>query len=239
MSNLDEDSQLEKENFLEDFPQPERIKTSQAADYNFRICLVGDSSVGKTSMLTRFCDRKFRDKYINTIGVDFRLVALQYHDKKTKLYIWDTAGQERFKSITLNYFKNAQGFMFIYDITNMQSFKNIAYWVETAISNNKTLSTGRQKCELINFLIGNKSDLDKVRAVSTKQGLDLAKAKNLIFFETSALSSQNIDNVFHYVNYRLVEYYDKLGIKSKEHSLSLGEDAVDITISKSKKGCSC
>ena len=86
-------------------------------NYLFRICLLGDAGVGKTSLLTRFCDNSFKENYNNTIGVDFRLVTLQYRDIISKVHIWDTAGQERFRSLALNYLNNSHAFIFVYDLT--------------------------------------------------------------------------------------------------------------------------
>lgn len=166
----------------------------------FRICLLGDSNVGKTSVLTRYCDNIFKPKYCNTIGVDFKVVTLKYQETIAKVHIWDTAGQERFKSIAINYFKSSNGFIFIYDITSEKSFKNVNNWIELAFANNKTA--------VVNFLVGNKNDLENERKVLTQQGEELARKGNYIFFETSALTSANVDRLFEYFTFKLIEYYD-------------------------------
>jgi hypothetical protein len=94
-------------------------------NHQFRICLVGDSNVGKTSLLNRYCDDQFKVTQTNTIGVDFKVLALKFNDISIKLQIWDTAGQERFRSISVNYFKSAHGFIIVYDLTNRDSFNNL------------------------------------------------------------------------------------------------------------------
>ena len=141
--------------------------------YLFRICLLGDAGVGKTSILTRFCDNTFKESYNNTIGVDFRLVTLKYKDIISKIHLWDTAGQERFRSLTLNYLHNSHGFLFIFDITNKDSFDNIVNWINLSFDNNKN--------SVINFLIGNKCDQNSSRKVEESEAQQFAKEKGLIY----------------------------------------------------------
>ncbi len=168
--------------------------------YLFRVCLLGDAGVGKTSILTRFCDNSFRENYNNTIGVDFRLATLKYNDIISKVHIWDTAGQERFRALTVNYVHNAHGFIFVYDITNKDSFDNIANWIDLSLDNNKN--------SIINFLIGNKSDQESERKVQRSEAEQFAKEKNLVFFETSAKNDENVKNLFYYFYYKMIKYYE-------------------------------
>lgn len=168
-------------------------------DYLFSVCLVGNANVGKTSLLTRYCDNIFKDKYSNTIGVDFRIISLKKNETNIKLHLWDTAGQERFKSISVNYFRNVHGFFFVFDLSNKESFENINQWIELAKSYNKH--------SMINFLVGNKSD--KSREVTEKQAIEFAEMKNLIYYETSAKTNENVENSFNYMTYKLIEYYSK------------------------------
>ena len=146
--------------------------------YLFRVCLLGDAGVGKSSLLTRFCDSSFKENYNCTIGVDFRLVTLKYNDIISKIHIWDTAGQERFKALTANYFHCARGFIFIYDITNKESFENITKWINLAYEKNKD--------SVFNILVGNKCDKNEQREVDQNEANNLAKEKNLYFLESSA-----------------------------------------------------
>lgn len=211
-----------------------RITDYQSAhNYIFRICLLGDSSVGKTSLLTRFCDGTFKEKYSNTIGVDFRVVTLKYEETIAKVHIWDTAGQERFKSIAINYFRSSHGFIFVYDITSQISFKDINNWIELAFSNNKNC--------VVNCLIGNKSDLKNKREVTTQQGEELAKMRNFFFFETSALNAENVDNLFEMFTYKLIQFYNKNKSLYEEPKKNgpKNSEGNEINTSREKKKCEC
>jgi Ras-related protein Rab-1A len=98
-------------------------------DYLFKILLIGDSGVGKSSILTQFANKTFTDSYMSTIGVDFTIKTVDIDGKAVKLQIWDTAGQERFRTITSSYYRGAHGINLEYDITNVESFNNIKQWL--------------------------------------------------------------------------------------------------------------
>jgi small GTP-binding protein len=174
-------------------------------DYIFRVCIIGDAGVGKTSILTRYCDDVFRENHVNTIGVDFRVITLNKGETTSKIHVWDTAGQERFRSISVNYFRNAHGFIFVYDVTVRNSFENISNWIKLASENNDNA--------MINFIIGNKCDLNK-REVQSDEGREYAECKNMIFMETSAQNSYNIKHLFEYIGDRLFQYYSRNSYKS-------------------------
>ena len=198
MSSQQDENSEDKNNF----PKLTRISEyQQNHKYIFRICLLGDSAVGKTSLLTRYCDGTFKEKYGNTIGVDFRVVTLKYENTITKIHIWDTAGQERFKSIAVNYFKNSHGFIFVYDISNSSSFNDVKNWIELAFANNKSAN--------INFLVGNKCDLESQRQVNVNEGEELAKMRNFTFFETSAKENKDVKKMFEFFAYKLIQYLEK------------------------------
>jgi Ras-related protein Rab-8A len=95
-----------------------------------KVIIIGDSSVGKTNVLTRYCEGIFKDSYVATIGVDFKIKVLNIDDTRVKLQIWDTAGQERFRNITTTYFKGAAGIILVYSIDNYDSFRNINNWMK-------------------------------------------------------------------------------------------------------------
>ena len=175
------------------------LALNQQFNYLFRICMVGDAGVGKTSLLMRYCDNAFKKLYASTIGVDFRIVSVKYNNQYIKLNIWDTAGQERFKSITSNYFKKAHGFYFVYDVGDKATFQNLTEWIE------RTKTANNHNC--INFLVGNKSDIEeKDRQVSLNDGLNLAKLNGMGFFETSAKNNVNVDNSFGLITKQLVDW---------------------------------
>ena len=166
-----DENELEEDKFIKDV---EKINDYQLQHkYLFPICLLGEAGVGKTSLLTRFCDNSFKERYNNTIGVDFRVITLKYKNIISKIHIWDTAGQERFRSLALNYINNSQGFIFVYDITNRESFNNVENWVNLALEKNNK--------NICNFLVGNKTDKEAERKVSVKEGEILAKEKNFFF----------------------------------------------------------
>lgn len=157
-------------------------------DYLFKILLIGNSGVGKSSLLLRFADDTFTDNFMPTIGVDFKIRTLEVDGKTIKLQIWDTAGQERFKTITSSYYKGAHGIIVVYDVTDKESFKNIDTWmneVEKHASDNVS-----------RILVGNKSDLTDSRQVATDEGKELADQYNIRFMETSAKESANVEEAF-------------------------------------------
>jgi Ras-related protein Rab-1A len=211
------------------------LKPTFKSDYSFRICVIGDISVGKTSILTRYCDNIFKEAYTNTIGVDFRIVSLRYKEVLAKVHIWDTAGQERFKSISINYFRSCHGFMFIYDITNKSSFTNLNRWMELAFSNNRMSA--------INFLVGNKNDLEEKREVSVEEAKQFANTMNLLYLETSAKNNCNVGKAFEYLTFKLIDYYTKhkKDYKNEKEEDSIKGDNINVKdlIAKKKQTCSC
>ena len=204
----------------------------QQHKYLFRICLLGDANVGKTSLLSRFCDNSFKEKYNNTIGVDFRLVTLKCNGFISKIHIWDTAGQERFRSLALNYLNNSHGFIFMYDITDRDSFNNVVNWIDLALEKNvKTIA---------NFLVGNKCDNEGKRQISIEEGKNLAKDKNLFFMETSAKANNNVQKLFYFFLYKLIEFYKTNNYFEEEKLVLNKENSEEIsTIRPSKKNCNC
>jgi Ras-related protein Rab-1A len=234
-STQKEDSSKNNKEDKNNFPKLTRINEYQPNhNYIFRICLLGDSAVGKTSLLTRYCDETFKEKYGNTIGVDFRVVTLKCENTIAKIHIWDTAGQERFKSIAVNYFKSSHGFIFVYDITNSNSFINVKNWIELAFANNKITN--------INFLVGNKSDLESERQVSVNDGEELAKMRNFTFFETSAKENKDVKKMFEFFAYRLIQYYNS----NKNEYSETQKDSKTITKSEdintkreNERNCKC
>ena len=167
--------------------------------YTFSLCLIGNADVGKTSLLNRFCDNNFKEKYLNTIGVDFKIISLNYKGNNIKLHLWDTAGQERFKSIAVNYYRNVLGFYYVFDVSNRESFQALDKWISLANTHNKT--------SIVNMLVANKIDLE--RKVSREEALQFAQKNNLIYYETSAKNSENVDNSFYIMTVKLFEYYSK------------------------------
>lgn len=223
-----------EENDKEAVSKIERISEDRPRyDYLFKICLMGDSSVGKTSLLTRYSENNFKESYNNTIGVDFRVVTLKIEDKVIKLHIWDTAGQERFKAITCTYLKNCNGFIYVYDISDKESFDNIENWTELAKANNN-YST-------FSFLVGNKNDKEDSRQVTTNEGEEYAKKNDFAFFETSAKNEVNVKEVFNYFALKLIKDFDENREKyeiEERTSITSGRN-VSIGTTREKGGCKC
>lgn len=100
----------------------------QNFDYMFKILIIGNSSVGKTSFLFRYADDSFTSAFVSTVGIDFKVKTVFRQDKRVKLQIWDTAGQERYRTITTAYYRGAMGFILMYDVTNEESFNSVQDW---------------------------------------------------------------------------------------------------------------
>jgi Ras-related protein Rab-2A len=149
---------------------------------------LGDSGVGKSCLLLRFTDNRFQPIHDTTIGVEFGSRTLIIDKKSIKLQIWDTAGQESFRSITRSYYRGAAGALLVYDITRRESFEHLQRWFVEARSNGSP--------QMVMILIGNKSDLEQRRVISTKEGSDFAQANQMLFIETSAKQSLNVDSAF-------------------------------------------
>ena len=225
-----DENELEEDKFIKNVVKINDYQLQHK--YLFPICLLGEAGVGKTSLLTRFCDNSFKERYNNTIGVDFRVITLKCKNIISKIHIWDTAGQERFRSLALNYINNSQGFIFVYDITNRESFNNVENWVNLALEKNNK--------NICNFLVGNKTDKEAERKVSVKEGEILAKEKNFFFLETSAKTDDNVQKLFYYCLYRLIEYYKKHEyIENSQISLSNSNTEEISTMRQPESKCSC
>ena len=154
------------------------------AQIRIKLLIIGDSAVGKTSMLLKYTDNFFPESHLATIGVEFKTKEVEYNGYKIELQIWDTAGQERFKSITKSFFRNANGIIFVYDITQKNSFKNVKDWIKDSEANDY----GFQR-----ILVGNKIDLQNKREVLLEDAKEWADKKNLEVIEASAKTGANID----------------------------------------------
>uniref|UniRef100_A0A8C5QLQ8 Ras-related protein Rab-1 n=1 Tax=Leptobrachium leishanense TaxID=445787 RepID=A0A8C5QLQ8_9ANUR len=189
------------------------------ASLTVKLVMAGDSSVGKTCILTRYTDNCL-PSYMSTVGIDFKTKAVEIDDTTLKLQIWDTAGQERFHTLSVSYFRGAQGFVLVYDITNTVSFENIALWMKDI----KTKSG--EDVEVV--LLGNKCDKEDERQVSKERGEKLAWECGIPFFETSAKDNINIDKAFLILSE---------AIYSKRSSLLTDHNVVNLREPKKKLSC--
>ncbi|KAL7376874.1 hypothetical protein ABVT39_017479 [Epinephelus coioides] len=166
-------------------------------DYLIKLLALGDSGVGKTTFLYRYTDNKFNPKFITTVGIDFREKRVVYTTSnpngattgktfKVHLQLWDTAGQERFRSLTTAFFRDAMGFLLMFDLTSQQSFLNVRNWMSQLQAN--------AYCENPDIvLVGNKADLADQREVQEKQAKELADKYGIPYFETSAATGAEVD----------------------------------------------
>jgi small GTP-binding protein len=191
-------------------------------DEKCQLLIIGDSTVGKTSMLTRYVEDKFSSQFLATAGIDFFTKDETLSGKKIRIKIWDTAGQERYKSLTNAFFRNAQGVILVYDVSKSDTFDNLKYWIQSIKTN-----IG-EKSDIKNIIIGNKIDLN--REVMKDEAENFAKQNDIPYFEASAKLSQGISDSIKYLAQEILK--DKLVVN---------KDSIRINTIKptSEKGCSC
>ncbi|KAG9350815.1 hypothetical protein JZ751_024704 [Albula glossodonta] len=171
-----------------DYRMGQRDGSDQNFDYMFKLLIIGNSSVGKTSFLFRYADDSFSNSFVSTVGIDFKVKTVYRNDKRVKLQIWDTAGQERYRTITTAYYRGAMGFILMYDICNEESFNAVQDWA-TQI---KTYSWDNAQV----ILVGNKCDMEDERVVSPEKGKHLADQLGFEYYEASAKENINVRQVF-------------------------------------------
>ncbi|GAM19981.1 hypothetical protein SAMD00019534_031560 [Acytostelium subglobosum LB1] len=169
-------------------------------EYLFKIVIIGDSAVGKSNLLNRFTRNEFTEKTKATIGVDFGTKSIEIDGKVVTAQCWDTAGQERFRAVTSGYYRGAVGAMIVYDITSKISFKNVTRWLNELRENAEP--------DILIMMVGNKSDLETSREVSTQEAQSFAQSNKISFLETSALNSNNVNQAFERL---LKDIYSHLG----------------------------
>jgi len=165
-----------------------------------KIIFVGDSGVGKTTMIKNLNEEPYKDLNESSIGIDFYSKKIKYKGTEIRLQIWDTAGQEKYRGLIPSYIRNAALIFLIYDISSKESFDNLTQWIEFINSYEKTKIV----------LCGNKIDLENERKVSKTQGENFAKEKNLVFHEVSALENINMIKMFYRCIAELPYFDDKI-----------------------------
>ena len=197
----------------------ESKENNEEEEIKIKIMLLGESQIGKTSLIQRYVKNNFNLSYITTVGIDFQLKQIKMNNKSIKLQIWDTAGQERFKNITKSYFHSSDGFIVGYDITSRLSFTNVSTWLKEINDNAPE--------EIQKILIGNKCDLNE-REVTTEEGQKLAEENGMKFFETSAKNDINVKETFESIT------KDILDVQYKEEGESRNSLVIDRNIEKKK-----
>lgn len=182
---------------------------AKASDKNsecvLKLIIVGESSVGKSNLMSQFIDKRFYGDHDVTIGVEFATKNINIQNKIYKLQVWDTAGQETFRSITQAYYRGTVGCLLVYDITDRKTFERLDRWIgeiKQSCNNNAVI-----------ILAGNKSDLEQMRAVEQEEGKLLAEKHKLLFFETSAKTNNNVDQCFRTMIGQIVERIDNGSIQ--------------------------
>merc|ERR1712127_404824 len=154
----------------------------------FKLVFLGEQSVGKTSVISRFMYDKFDNSYQATIGIDFLSKTMYLEDRTVRLQLWDTAGQERFRSLIPSYIRDSTVAVVVYDVTNINSFNQTNKWIDDVRTERGT--------DVIIVLVGNKTDLADKRQVSIDEGERKAKELNVMFIETSAKTGYNVKQLF-------------------------------------------
>ncbi|KAJ5077383.1 ras family-domain-containing protein [Anaeramoeba ignava] len=171
-------------------------------DLLFKILLVGFFEVGKTQILSKFCDNQFTEEYMRTLGAALKMKTIEIDSTRIQLQLWDITIPERFRLISPMYYRGAQGIFLVYDITNKESFENINnYWLK------EIKEYTNENVEMI--LIGNKCDLEEKREISKEKGKELADELNIPFYEVSAKNNINIDNIFIELTRNIFENLDE------------------------------
>merc|ERR1711976_321844 len=197
----------------------------------FKLVFLGEQSVGKTSLITRFMYDSFDNTYQATIGIDFLSKTMYLEDRTVRLQLWDTAGQERFRSLIPSYIRDSTVAVVVYDVTNINSFNQTNKWIDDVRTERGT--------DVIIVLVGNKTDLADKRQVSIDEGERKAKELNVMFIETSAKTGYNVKQLFRRVAAALS------GMEPKEQNPDQMEEVVlqptqpKLDPAAGDGGCSC
>jgi len=175
-----------------------------------KLILLGESTVGKSCLTNRYVNDEFDFNSIATVGMDLRIKVLDLDGKVLKVQIWDTAGQERYRATTKAFHRGANGVVFVYDITNLESFMNLRDWITEF---DKSTSTSEAVPKVV---IGNKVDLDSKRAVEYSDAKEFCDFWEIPYFETSAKTGSGVMQAFDSINRRAALHAAKKSEKKKE-----------------------
>ena len=190
-------------------------------DYILKILIIGDSGTGKSALSSRFYDRSFTDFYSSTIGIDFRVKTILLDNIRIKLQIWDTSGNDRFKSITSVYYKNSDGFVILYDVSDPLSFSNVTKWMDYIYKYVKPqYSISHEEFKKHIILVGNKIDLNQPARVRYNEGKDLADRLGIHFLEASVKQNINVKEIFETLTQNIRDSYPPANIMTDNSSSS-------------------
>ena len=202
------------------------MKKEKKKCYMVKIIIVGNSNVGKTNIVTRYVKGEFSNEYMITIGMDFLTCNLELDNKIFKLRLWDTAGSEKFRSVTRGYYSNTCYALIVYDITDDSSFNSVKQWIEDV------QSFANKGTNLV--LVGNKVDLNNKRKISKEEGQNLATEYGMDFYESSALTGENINDIFEGICQKVNQQIDegKIDLNDPSNGISISEVEGNIKINK-------
>jgi small GTP-binding protein len=199
-------------------------------DKTCQILLIGDSSVGKTSLIQRYANGIFKEEFLATVGLDYYTKQEMINNLNVLVKLWDTAGQERFKALTPNYFRNAEGVVLAYDVTNSESFENLKFWINSIKSN-----LGEKNIFIPIIIIGNKIDMEDMRDITKEDASKFAKENNYKYFETSAKTGEGVDEAIRdLVNQVLANSDKNEAAKGERKSVKIEDNKEN---NQKKKGC--
>ncbi|KCV69178.1 rab family, other [Fonticula alba] len=174
---------------------------SAAAPTALKILLIGDSGTGKTSLMYRYVDDRFRSDELATVGVDFKVRHVVVNDQCYKLLILDTAGQDRFRTLSSSYYRGAHGVILVYDITNRSSFDNLSSWFDELDYH----CPPGENSNVVTMIVGNKLDSLDQCAVTTEEGQALARRRGSLFVQSSARTRVGVAQAFDHLVEKIVE----------------------------------
>ncbi len=206
--------------------------TNAGLDRVYKLLLIGESNVGKTSIILRYTENEFKTSGISTCGVDVKCKYVSLDNTKIRLDIWDTAGQERFRGLAKNYFRGGNGFILVYDITDKKSFDKLRGWMNDA----KEKIEGEYKM----LVVGNKKDCKNQREVDWDVLEDFGKKNNVKFMEVSAKTGEGIEKIFIIMCEELLKLKEVGIIKKEESEGDKTFTSLDNSkLSENKHNCNC
>ncbi len=200
-------------------------------DRKCQLLIIGDSTVGKTSLLNYYKDGTFLKHYLATVGIDFFQKDVNFGEKKIRIKIWDTAGQERYKSLTEGYFRNAEGVLIVYDVTNSFTFENLKFWI-SSLKQHININKGHIPA----IIIGNKIDILQ-REVTKEEGEKYAKQEGLEYYETSAKTGANVNEAINNLVKVILKNYIDNDNENEEKSFRIEGVKKSKNSTKEKKCC--
>ena len=200
---------------------------TKQSDYTFKILLIGESGVGKTAILERYCDNIFNDTLLSTVGVDFKAKYISIENKTIKIQLWDTAGQEKFRNITSSYYRGTHGCVVVFDVNDLLTFEKINFWLNE-------LKNEKQQPEIIIF--GNKTDLNQERVTQEMIDNFVKQNGNIKIMYGSAKTGEGIEGLFQ----QLIEsIYHNKDIMSRMRTTTNTMQMEDVNVANQKQGGCC